>query len=56
MSPGRNLLIAIAGMLVLTAGGSVGYMAIEHMSALDALRRGSSLARPARKSEGGPTD
>jgi voltage-gated potassium channel len=37
MSPGRNLLIAIAGMLVLTAGGSVGYMAIEHMSALDAL-------------------
>ena len=37
MSPGRNLLIAIAGMLVLTAGGTVGYMAVEHMSALDAL-------------------
>jgi len=37
MSPGRNLLIAIAGMLMLTAGGTVGYMAVEHMSALDAL-------------------
>ena len=37
MSPGRNLLIAIAGMLVLTAGGTVGYMAVEHMSTLDAL-------------------
>jgi voltage-gated potassium channel len=37
MSPGSNLLVAIAGILVLTAGGTAGYMAIEHMSALDAL-------------------
>jgi voltage-gated potassium channel len=37
MSPGSNLLLAIAGILVLTAGGTAGYMAIEHMSALDAL-------------------
>ncbi len=37
MSPGRNLLFAIASIVVLTAGGTVGYMAIEHMSALDAL-------------------
>jgi voltage-gated potassium channel len=37
MSPGRNLLIAIAGILVLTAGGTIGYMTVEHMSVLDAL-------------------
>ncbi len=37
MSRGSNLLVAIAGILVLTAGGTAGYMAIEHMSALDAL-------------------
>jgi voltage-gated potassium channel len=37
MSPGRRFLVAIAGIVVLTAGGTVGYMAIEHMSALDAL-------------------
>jgi voltage-gated potassium channel len=37
MSPGRNLLIAIAGIVVLTAGGTIGYMAVEHMSVLDAL-------------------
>ncbi len=33
MSPGRRFLIAIAGIVLLTAGGTVGYMAIEHMSA-----------------------
>jgi voltage-gated potassium channel len=37
MTSGRKLLVAIAGMLVLTAGGTFGYMAIEHMSTLDAL-------------------
>ncbi|MGZ3621085.1 MAG: potassium channel family protein, partial [Candidatus Binataceae bacterium] len=37
MSPGRRFLVAIAGIVVLTAGGTIGYMAIEHMSALDAL-------------------
>jgi voltage-gated potassium channel len=37
MSPGRNLLFAIAGIVVLAAGGTAGYIAIEHMSALDAL-------------------
>src|SRR5262245_45732186 len=37
MSPGRRFLIAIAGIALLTAGGTVGYMAIEHMPALDAL-------------------
>jgi voltage-gated potassium channel len=37
MSPGRRFLVAIAGILVLTAGGTVGYMVIEHMSTLDAL-------------------
>ena len=30
-------MIAIAGIVVLTAGGTAGYMAIEHMPALDAL-------------------
>jgi len=37
MSPGRRFLVAIAGIIVLTAGGTIGYMAIAHMSALDAL-------------------
>ena len=37
MSPGRRFLVAIAGIALLTVGGTVGYMAIEHMSALDAL-------------------
>ena len=37
MSPGRNLLLAIAAIVALTAVGTVGYMAIEHMSVLDAL-------------------
>lgn len=37
MTPGRRFLIAIAGIALLTLGGTVGYMAIEHMSALDAL-------------------
>ena len=37
MSPGRNLLLAIAVIVALTAVGTVGYMAIEHMSVLDAL-------------------
>jgi voltage-gated potassium channel len=37
MSPGRRFLIAIAGIVALTAVGTVGYMAIEHMSALDAI-------------------
>ena len=37
LSPGRRFLVAIAGIVVLTAGGTVGYMAIEHMTALDAL-------------------
>jgi voltage-gated potassium channel len=37
MSQGRRFLIAIASIVVLTAGGTAGYMAIEHMSALDAL-------------------
>ena len=37
MSPGRRFLVAIAGIVVLTAGGTAGYMAIEHMPAFDAL-------------------
>jgi voltage-gated potassium channel len=37
MNPGRRLLVALAGIAVLTAGGTVGYMTIEHMTALDAL-------------------
>jgi voltage-gated potassium channel len=37
MSRGRNLLLAIAAIVALTAVGTVGYMAIEHMSVLDAL-------------------
>jgi voltage-gated potassium channel len=37
MSRERRFLVAIAGIVVLTAGGTVGYMAIEHMPALDAL-------------------
>jgi len=37
MSPGRRFLIAIAGIVILTIGGTAGYMAIEHMTALDAL-------------------
>jgi voltage-gated potassium channel len=37
MSSGRSFLIAIAGIVVLTIGGTIGYMAIEHMTALDAL-------------------
>jgi voltage-gated potassium channel len=37
MSPGRRFIIAIAGIVMLTAGGTAGYMAIEHMPALDAL-------------------
>jgi voltage-gated potassium channel len=37
MSPGRNLLLAIAAIVALAAVGTVGYMAIEHMSVLDAL-------------------
>lgn len=37
MSPGRRFLVAFAVIAVLMAGGTVGYMAVEHMSALDAL-------------------
>jgi voltage-gated potassium channel len=37
MNPGRRFLIAIAGIVLLTAGGTAGYMAIEHMTAFDAL-------------------
>lgn len=37
MTPGRRFLLAIGGIVILTIGGTVGYMAIEHMSALDAL-------------------
>jgi len=37
MSPERRFLVAIVGIIVLTAGGTVGYMAIEHMTLLDAL-------------------
>jgi voltage-gated potassium channel len=37
MSPGRRFLVALAGIVVLTAGGTLGYMAIEHMAAFDAL-------------------
>jgi voltage-gated potassium channel len=37
MNPGRRFLVAIAGIAVLTVGGTAGYMAIEHMPLLDAL-------------------
>lgn len=37
MNPGRRFLVAIAGILVLTAAGTAGYMEIEHMPLLDAL-------------------
>jgi voltage-gated potassium channel len=37
MNAGRRFLAALAGIVVLTVGGTVGYMAIEHMSLLDAL-------------------
>ncbi|HTQ26451.1 MAG TPA: potassium channel protein [Candidatus Binataceae bacterium] len=36
-TPGRRFLLAIGGIVILTIGGTLGYMAIEHMSALDAL-------------------
>jgi voltage-gated potassium channel len=37
MSPGGRFLVAMAGIMMLTAAGTIGYMAIEHMSLLDAL-------------------
>jgi voltage-gated potassium channel len=37
MNVGRRFLAALAGIALLTAGGTVGYMAIEHMAPLDAL-------------------
>jgi voltage-gated potassium channel len=37
MSPGRRFLVAIAGIVMLMAGGTIGYMTIEHMYLLDAL-------------------
>jgi voltage-gated potassium channel len=37
MSPVRKFLLAILGVIALTAGGTVGYMTIEHMGLLDAL-------------------
>lgn len=37
MNPGRRFLVAIVGIVVLTVGGTAGYMAIEHMALLDAL-------------------
>jgi voltage-gated potassium channel len=37
MNPGRRFLNVIAGIAVLTIAGTLGYMAIEHMSPLDAL-------------------
>jgi len=37
MNTGRRFLVALAAIVILTAGGTVGYMAIEHMRLLDAL-------------------
>ncbi|HZO81662.1 MAG TPA: potassium channel protein [Candidatus Binataceae bacterium] len=37
MNPGRRFLAALAGIVVLTLGGTAGYMAIERMTPLDAL-------------------
>lgn len=37
MNVGRRFLAALAGIVLLTGGGTVGYMAIEHMAPLDAL-------------------
>jgi voltage-gated potassium channel len=37
MNPGRRFLAALAGIVVLIIGGTVGYMMIEHMTPLDAL-------------------
>ena len=37
MSPARRFLLAIAGIALLTAVGTVGYILIDHMTAIDAL-------------------
>lgn len=37
MNAGRRFLAALAGIVVLVIGGTAGYMAIEHMTPLDAL-------------------
>ena len=37
MNTGSRFLVALAAIVILTAGGTAGYIAIEHMRFLDAL-------------------